>query len=376
MYSAVSSVKGLVKVRSVVTDNVIFQLHYRLTCLILIIFSIIVTTGQFYGDPIDCFTSMNEIPSKVLDDFCWIQSTFSLPSAQNLQIGTDVVYPGMDKFTQGQDQTYHNYYQWVGFFLMFQAVLFYVPHYLWKIMERHELDHILMGLNRPIFDNDSDKESKLHLVAHYLQQTLGFHALYGYGFFFCEILNFVNVVSQIFFTDALLGGEFTTYGTEVIQFSRMDQKNRTDPMIQVFPRATKCVFYKYGPSGSIQNHDAYCVLPVNIINEKIFIFLWFWYVILSIVSGLVVLYRLALVVSKKLRMILTNLRHKFSRDDDHDIKGKMATIIRKCGYGDWYIIYLLGKNISGLHFGDFILELYRLYVGDNDADDIKDGKLL
>jgi hypothetical protein len=47
-------------------------------------------------------------------------------------------------------------------------------------------------------------------------------------------------------------------------------------MSKIFPKVTKCTFHLYGPSGSIQNKDGLCVLPLNIINEKIYIFLWFW----------------------------------------------------------------------------------------------------
>lgn len=74
--------------------------------------------------------------------------------------------------------------------------------------------------------------------------------------------------------DKFLGGAFFTYGTEVISFAQQDQENRTDPMVTVFPRVTKCTFHKFGPSGSIQRHDALCVLALNILNEKIYIFLW------------------------------------------------------------------------------------------------------
>lgn len=79
---------------------------------------------------------------------------------------------------------------------------------------------------------------------------------------------------NMFLIDAFLGGAFFTYGTDVIKFSSMDQENRTDPMVAVFPRLTKCTFHKYGSSGSIQKHDALCVLALNILNEKIYIFLW------------------------------------------------------------------------------------------------------
>lgn len=74
--------------------------------------------------------------------------------------------------------------------------------------------------------------------------------------------------------DSFLGGTFMTYGMDVLQFTSMDQEHRTDPMIDIFPRVTKCTFHKFGPSGSIVNHDALCVLALNILNEKIYIFLW------------------------------------------------------------------------------------------------------
>ena len=64
------------------------------------------------------------------------------------------------------------------------------------------------------------------------------------------------------------------YGTEVIGWSETDAEQRTDPMIRVFPRVTKCTFHKYGSSGTIENVDAMCVLALNIINEKIYVFLW------------------------------------------------------------------------------------------------------
>jgi hypothetical protein len=46
-----------------------------------------------------------------------------------------------------------------------------------------------------------------------------------------------------------------------------DPEDRVDPMSRVFPRVTKCIFNKFGPSGTVPRRDAMCVLPVNSINE-------------------------------------------------------------------------------------------------------------
>ena len=78
-----------------------------------------------------------------------------------------------------------------------------------------------------------------------------------------------------------LGYEFSTYGLKVIKFSEMDLEERVDPLAVVFPKVAKCNFFKYGASGSVERHDGLCVLPLNIINEKIYIFLWFWFILLT-----------------------------------------------------------------------------------------------
>ena len=51
---------------------------------------------------------------------------------------------------------------------------------------------------------------------------------------------------------------------------------------------TKCTFHKFGPSGTVQKFDGLCVLPLNIINEKIYVFLWLWFIFLAVVSGIFV----------------------------------------------------------------------------------------
>lgn len=88
-------------------------------------------------------------------------------------------------------------------------------------------------------------------------------------------------------------GAFLTFGIDVLKFLESDQEDRVDPMIYVFPRMTKCTFYKYGVSGEVERHDAVCILPLNVVNEKIYVFLWFWFLFLGVLSFFTVLYRVS-----------------------------------------------------------------------------------
>merc|ERR1711894_559626 len=91
-------------------------------------------------------------------------------------------------------------------------------------------------------------------------------------------------------------------GTEVIKMTTMDPEVRADPMNVVFPKVTKCTFHMYGPSGTVTKHDGLCILALNIINEKIFVFLWFWFVGVAIFSGLAIVYRMVVVLVPALRV--------------------------------------------------------------------------
>lgn len=109
----------------------------------------------------------------------------------------------------------------------------------------------------------------------------------------CECLNLLNICGQIVVTHIFLDHRFYTLGPD---FLRDDFSGVMDTLDTVFPKVTKCNFYKFGASGSIQRHDALCVMALNVINEKIFVFLWFWYVTVVTVSVLALVWRLVTMV--------------------------------------------------------------------------------
>ena len=121
---------------------------------------------------------------------------------------------------------------------------------------------------------------------------------------------FIFVLGQMVLLDRFFDGTFFTYGIEVMSFADRDQEDRIDPMIYVFPRMTKCTFHKFGTSGNIEKHDALCILPLNIVNEKIYIFIWFWLLFLGVLSFLVLVYRVAIIFSPYIRAFVLRMRYR------------------------------------------------------------------
>lgn len=121
--------------------------------------------------------------------------------------------------------------------------------------------------------------------------TLQRHKMYAIRYWICESLCLVNIIIQMWLMNKFFDGEFLSYGWKIMNYSETPQDQRIDPMVYVFPRITKCIFHKYGASGSIQKHDSLCLLPLNIVNEKTYIFIWFWYIILLIMLIGLIIYR-------------------------------------------------------------------------------------
>lgn len=214
-----------------------------------------------------------------------------------------------------------------------------------------------------------ERASRQKRLVNYILESLRTHNGYSFGYFLCEILNLVNVVANIIFVDVswsgvlmhfqvnnirfhfqkFLGGTFLTYGTDVIHFSnvsfitfgsdqtivdnnlfssfffmQMNQENRSDPMLEIFPRITKCTFHKYGASGSIQKHDALCVLALNILNEKIYIFLWFWFIILAVLSACAIIYSALVVMLPTTREAI--IKRRFRNGTTNEVEGLISNI--------------------------------------------------
>ena len=141
-------------------------------------------------------------------------------------------------------------------------------------------------------------------------------------------------------------------------------EDRADPMNVVFPKMTKCTFHRYGPSGTITRHDGLCILALNIINEKIYVFLWFWFVSVAMISALAILYRVIifLVPSMRVTVIMGRSLYQVDKDTVEDVlscprhswvdkvtvPGFIKTkpiFIRILQIGDYFVVYLLSKNL-------------------------------
>ncbi|CAN7950733.1 unnamed protein product, partial [Ixodes pacificus] len=259
-------------------------------------------------------------------------------------------HPGIQKYTPDEHRRYYGYYQWVCMVLFLQAGCFYVPRYLWKCYEQGLIRSLVQDLDCPIKES-TDVCQKTEAIARYMRNHLNMHHKYFFVYVTSEVLNFVNVVGQILLTDAFLGNMFTTFGTDVLKHHEIDPDQRNDPMVWAFPRMTKCSFHLFGSSGDVMKHDALCLLAQNIINEKIYIFLWFWWVILAFLTGVELGYRVITIALPKVRELI--LRYRARMAD----RRMLESVSKRVSTSDWFVLYMLCKNMNPVHYRTFINEL-------------------
>ena len=106
-------------------DDTADKMSHRYTVALLVIFSLVVSTKQYVGDPINCwvpahFTGNHE---EYANSYCWIKNTYYLPFDE---------YIPKEHETEKRDML--PYYQWVPLILLFQALLFYLPRLLWRTL--------------------------------------------------------------------------------------------------------------------------------------------------------------------------------------------------------------------------------------------------
>jgi len=360
MFDIWKNFKDLVRVdnRHVSITNFVFILHSKVTVVLLLCFSILVTSRQYLGDPIDCISS-SDIKA-IADKYCWIHSTFTRAALiSDGKWGYEAVEeselsPGIRPSVEGDTpRLYHTYYQWVWLVLFLQAGLFYIPYWIWKTWDRGRIKMLVSDLNlEVIMSIDDEKMSKQKdAILAYLTPNNGNHTWYALQFILCELLNCANVIAQIFATDAFLNNSFSNYGLQLFSLSQKHPYQRSDELARVFPTVTACRIATGGVAFGTMEYDLLCVLPINILNEKIYIFVWFWFLSLAVLSILNMIYRFLVVILPPFRRLLLRRRVR-----NHYVMKSCDRL--NVSYADWFLLSKLGENLNPVVFSEILQEIH------------------
>ncbi|ODN04036.1 Innexin inx2 [Orchesella cincta] len=361
MQNLVSGVKNILSYkRKARIDNLVFALH-KVTAGVLLLLSIIVSSGIYVAKPISCIS--DKTVDRVIDAYCWIHSTYTIPNKTNSALNEiQVAHPGVAPLDADDEIRVHKYYQWVCFVLFFQAAAFIFPRVIWKRLERNRIYTLSSIGFEEMAKNEEALSKRRKQCVDYFHQCLGTNDSWALTYAVCEVLNFINVVIQIDLTDRFVGRALSKYGLSLMQFSSQNPLMRDDPMAAAFPTVTKCMFHMVGPTGNLVNFDSLCVLPLNIYNEKFYPLLWVWFIFLAVLSGLAILYRI-------FTFLLPEVRHELLKRKFYMATAEIRNLGRvnlKLDYGDWFLLYQIGKNMRPSAFCEFLDDLVNRFSDERD----------
>ena len=120
-------------------DNDYFsdRLSHRYTTQIIILFIILATFKRLFQSPITCWVPAElKRYEKYINRYCWIKGTYYVNQSYDLNTLT----------IEARNESLLHYYQWVYLFLMFQALLFYLPRILWCFISHKLLGYDLFNI--------------------------------------------------------------------------------------------------------------------------------------------------------------------------------------------------------------------------------------
>ena len=96
LFSYLGHFKGLLYYDSIIIDDGIFRLHYKVASYLLLFVSFLSTGTMYLGNPIYCTMAHKDwdymIPQPMYNIFCFIHSTFLIPRAGAKSV-RDQLYP-------------------------------------------------------------------------------------------------------------------------------------------------------------------------------------------------------------------------------------------------------------------------------------------
>ena len=297
------------KLRAIKGDF-IDSLHSKVTVIFLFANLILIAIKQSADKAILCWlpTHFSGPQKDFAHQFCWINSTYWYGSEDKA-----------DKFAHSQ-RSEISYYQYIIFILSIQCVLFFLPALIWK----HLISGSILFVNSSIkaanrsflikdsmasFKNQLENNKKNNLSNDFSSRSISLisekqkkillgnmEPLLPKGdhhtnlipvhlfkfltlkYLFLKLFYIVNLIFQFYFLSRAFKTNFVSYGIEFFQSVWHDGNQFF--ITKEFPILTLCDFFVHMPLNKQYENTIQCLLPVNILIERLYFLIWAWYVIL------------------------------------------------------------------------------------------------
>ncbi|KAM7540100.1 hypothetical protein Aperf_G00000034424 [Anoplocephala perfoliata] len=308
------------------------------TVVLLLLCVLLVSVKQYVFNSISCYIPVSPSGSEFKNyvaDYCWVHGTIPLRADEEMPT-TPEEWDLYDKYRR------ISYYQWVPFMLGLQCIFFYLPHVFWEVICNYrasgDIFTLLQTAKSANSESRSGRKKEVIRVAEFLEDMLDNHKCPRQGrkarmvdkmhdvcgicvvskrlgncliwsYMVLKLVIILNATLQLYLIQVFLGftGHYLKpapietvmagkpkYTFEKSEYSysfgwaiaRYIQSGQEWPETLLFPRVSYCRVPSIRLVGGENAYTAQCALPINMLNEKMYIFLWFWIVFLVIVTAI------------------------------------------------------------------------------------------
>uniref|UniRef100_A0A0X3P476 Innexin n=1 Tax=Schistocephalus solidus TaxID=70667 RepID=A0A0X3P476_SCHSO len=382
------------------------RLSFAHSTVILIICTAIVSAKTYILKPLACHVPTVPTGSNFKDymaSYCWVHGT--VPIGINETIPEDET--SWDALSAERKMAY---YQWVPFVLGLQTILFYVPHVIWQNVTFNRLGTDLTAIISKAMDAlkttaPEKREQKIANVAERLELLLFAHRDYRRGkmaavgrqvsdtcglllaskrlgtwtvfsYLCIKLLYLANAIGQLYLMKEFLGYSESMTGF-MIQLTQSLIQGSDWRESLYFPRVAFCSVKLRHLGQSDNRFLGMCALAVNMLNEKIYIFLWYWTMLVAICTGVsIITWFLRLTIRRrKTRIIRKYLKlgpepepsesekeldaDTLDPDDPRTVDRFIKEFLRLDGV---FIVHMLNLNAGDIVTGEVIRLLWKAWL--------------
>jgi len=314
--------------------NLTFQL-FRMTYLLLLFCATISTGHKHFGCPIFCDPDEDAVPLKVFESYCLMEGSYILlmkEAATATMANTSTLHHGLGHGLGKEDSRngHQNYYIWANLIMVLLAALNYLPWVAWKAMEGGRVTRLLAKVSRELL-TETPVEEQVGPLSDFLLSHRGWFNGAALKLLLCQAGCLLAALAQLYLLDQLLGNRFLALGVATLDPALLRRALST-----TFPTVVMCTMSLFGPSGTLSTVSGICILPLNIIHDKIFLVLWFWLVGLALVA-LVQLARQTALLSSALRPYLAPTLAS---------EAKARRLVTSGSYGDTVLLEIIAANLD------------------------------
>ena len=394
--------------KAFVVDNVVLWYFYSFTCILYFFCGTLLTLREISGDALNCESRRPaSMSNQLMESWCLASGTFTLVDDERTleqkldtwckydsthklnyktwcppynnppkirKVWNVAPWVGFEQFHQKKH--FNRYYGLVIFYLLFASFCWYIPKLLWRRLEDSRMSDMCSDIGQPntnmrrVAVQGQEKERITKLLKYFLHNG-DWHYSYVMKKLFCETMTIFITAAIYYGACKFLDNDFWYYGFTIIWYmmdpSKYDGRDPQFPgeypiIWDYFPLVSKCSFHTFGYSGTQQRQDLLCVLNYNKICGHLFFVLWINFIICAILSGGLLIFRVASFLSWRIRHI--------QMTGEIRINPTTYPLVKKLTYPKFLVLMVVGENCHALLY-DRLLEHLAAFegVGANDIDE-------